>query len=83
MPQLRLKRVAEDQLAALPEQVRDEIELALRRIEANPSEEGVELLGRWAGRWRKRVGGYRIIYRIRDNGRLVIVDAIRTRGEAY
>jgi mRNA-degrading endonuclease RelE of RelBE toxin-antitoxin system len=83
LPRLRLKRIAEDQLSALPQHVREEIDVALLRIQANPTEEGVPLLGRLSGRWRTRVGGYRIIYRIRDEGRLVIVDAIRTRGEAY
>jgi mRNA-degrading endonuclease RelE of RelBE toxin-antitoxin system len=53
------------------------------RIQANPTEEGEPLLGVLTGRWRKRVGGYRIIYRILEAGRLVVVDAIRTRGEAY
>ena len=66
LPSLRLKRIAEDQLAVLPPHVRGEIDMALLRIQANPSD-----------------GGYRIIYRIRDGGRLVIVDAIRPRGEAY
>ena len=58
------------------------IDRALLRIQANPQEEGLELLGALSGRWRKRVSGYRIIYRIRDDGRLVIVDAIRPRGPA-
>jgi mRNA-degrading endonuclease RelE of RelBE toxin-antitoxin system len=83
LPSLRLKRIAERQLTALAPHVRDEIDAALLRIQANPTEEGVPLLGRLSGRWRTRVGGYRIIYRIRDEGRLVIVDAIRPRGEAY
>jgi mRNA interferase RelE/StbE len=83
LPSLRLKRIAEQQLAALAPHVRDEIDAALLRIQANPTEAGVPLLGRLSGRWRTRVGGYRIIYRIRDEGRLVIVDAIRPRGEAY
>jgi len=83
VPKLSLKRVAEDQLAALAYHVRDELDEALLRIQANPTEEGTELRGRLAGRWRKRVGGYRILYRIRENGGLVIVDAISTRGKAY
>lgn len=57
--------------------------LALLRIQANPTEEGTPLLGKLAGRWRKRVGGYRIVYRILESGGLVIVDAIRTRGQSY
>jgi mRNA interferase RelE/StbE len=83
LPRLRLKRLAEEQLAALAPHVRDEIDLALLKLQANPEDEGTPLMGPLAGRWRKRVGGYRIIYRVREDGRLVIVDAIRTRGEAY
>lgn len=83
MPKLRLKRVAQEQLAALPEQVREEVGLAPLRIQADPMNEGVPLLGRLSGRWRARVGGYRIVYRILEEGRLVVVDAIRTRGESY
>ena len=83
MPSLRLKRIAQNQLAGLQPHVRDELAVALLRIQANPTEAGTPLLGRLSGRWRTRVGGYRIIYRILDDGRLVIVDAIRRRGEAY
>lgn len=83
MPKLRLKRVAEDQLARLPDHVQEEIRAALLHVASDPTEAGIPLLGRLSGRWRKRVGGYRIIYRIRENDRLVIVDAIRTRGESY
>jgi mRNA-degrading endonuclease RelE of RelBE toxin-antitoxin system len=83
LPNLRLKRIAEEQLAALPSHVQDDLDLALLRIQANPTDEGVPLVGSMRGRWRKRVGGYRIIYRILEDGRLVIVDAIKTRGESY
>jgi mRNA-degrading endonuclease RelE of RelBE toxin-antitoxin system len=83
VPRLNLKRVAEEQLAALPGHVREDIQSALLRIQANPTEVGTPLLGRLSGRWRARVGGYRIVYRIRDGGRLVVVDAIRTRGRSY
>jgi mRNA-degrading endonuclease RelE of RelBE toxin-antitoxin system len=84
LPRLRLKRVAEEQLKALAPHVRDEVDLALLQIQADPEHEGLELLGALAGRWRKRVGGYRIIYRILEGGRLVVVDAIRPRGaETY
>jgi mRNA-degrading endonuclease RelE of RelBE toxin-antitoxin system len=83
LPNLRLKSIAEDQLAALPDHVYDEIDLALLRIQANPTEEGVALMGQLRGKWRKSVGGYRIIYRIVDSGRLVVVDAISKRGSAY
>jgi mRNA-degrading endonuclease RelE of RelBE toxin-antitoxin system len=83
LPSLRLKRIAEEQLDALPPHIQNEIDLALLRIQANPMEEGERLLGRLSGYWRKRVGGYRIVYRIRDQGRTIIVDAIRSRGQSY
>jgi mRNA interferase RelE/StbE len=83
VPRLSLKRVAEEQLAALPQHVREDIESALLRIQANPTEVGTPLLGRLSGRWRARVGGYRIVYRIQNSGQLVIVDAIKTRGRSY
>jgi mRNA-degrading endonuclease RelE of RelBE toxin-antitoxin system len=63
--------------------VQDELDFALLCIEANPEEEGIALVGQLRGRRRKSVGGYRIIYRILDGGRLVIVDAIKKRGESY
>ena len=83
MPVLRLKTVARMQLMALPDHVRDDIEGALLRIQADPQVAGIQLLGRLKGRWRTRVGGYRIVYRIVQGGRVVIVDAIRLRRDAY
>lgn len=83
MPKLRLKRVADEQFTGLPAHVQDELEAALLRLQANPMDVGIPLVGRLAGQWRMRVGGYRIVYRIVEDGGLVIVDAIRTRGESY
>jgi mRNA-degrading endonuclease RelE of RelBE toxin-antitoxin system len=63
--------------------VRDEIELALLQIAADPVGAGTPLVGRLSGRRRTRVGGYRSVYRIVEGGRLVIVDAISRRADAY
>jgi mRNA-degrading endonuclease RelE of RelBE toxin-antitoxin system len=83
VPKLKLKRVAEEQLDALPDHVYDEVEEKLLRIQADPRDEGDELIGKLAGRWKARVGGYRIVYRILEGGSLVMVDAIKTRGKSY
>lgn len=83
MPKLQFKRIAEEQFDALPDHVYDEIDEKLLRIQANPRDEGEELIGKLAGRWRARVGGYRIVYRILEGGNLVMVDAIKTRGQSY
>ena len=50
------------------------------RIDAHA---GMELQGRLRGTWRLREGGYRILYKIRENGRLVVVESIRPRPDAY
>lgn len=60
--------------------IQRELDEALLRLQANPSEEGRPLRGVYAGRWRMVVGKSRIIYRIREGGNLVIVEAIRHRG---
>lgn len=83
MANLRLKRIAAAQFEALPEHARADVERALLRIQADPYAAGVPLLGRLRGRWRTRVGGYRIVYRVLEGGRLVVVDAIRLRRNAY
>jgi hypothetical protein len=57
VPRLRLKRVAEAQFPALPDNAREEVELALLQIAADPRNEGTPLVGRLHGRWRRRVGG--------------------------
>jgi len=38
LPSLRLERIAENQLAVLPPHVPDEIDMALLRIQANPTD---------------------------------------------
>ncbi|MCA1841203.1 MAG: type II toxin-antitoxin system RelE/ParE family toxin [Actinobacteria bacterium] len=54
----------------------------LSALEYEP-ELGHELRGRLKGLRSIRVGAYRIIYELRERGRLVRVCAIRHRGEAY
>ncbi len=41
------------------------------------------LTGKLKGRYRYRIGDYRVIYRIDDDGRLVIIALIVHRGKAY
>jgi mRNA-degrading endonuclease RelE of RelBE toxin-antitoxin system len=44
---------------------------------------GTQLRGNLRGRWKLKVGRVRILYRIRENGALVIVDAVVYRDQAY
>ena len=41
------------------------------------------LRGQLEGKYRLRVGDYRIIYRIEEEGKVVIIEDIRRRGRAY
>jgi mRNA-degrading endonuclease RelE of RelBE toxin-antitoxin system len=79
LPKLELKTPAKEQLAALPRHIQEELDAALLRLQANPTEEGIRLGPSLAGLWRMRVSGYRILYRVREGGSLVIVESIRRR----
>jgi aryl-alcohol dehydrogenase-like predicted oxidoreductase len=68
LPKLELKTPAKEQLAALPRHIQEELDAALLRLQANPTEEGIRLGPSLAGLWRMRVSGYRILYRVREGG---------------
>ena len=58
----------------------------LNRIEklgAEPRPGGVRKLRGSTNLWRLRVGDYRIVYSVDDDGRLVDVVAVRHRSDAY
>lgn len=81
MAELRLTERAREDLAALPEQIREAVFNALLAIEEEPEEAGKALLGTLRGLWSARVGNYRVLYTIEATG--VIVRAIRHRAVAY
>lgn len=89
MPELRLKRRAQTELTELPRAAMEAIDEALLRLQANPREIGYELRGRLRGTWATAVpvpgqpGGYRILYKLRNEDQSVIVESIRPRAEAY
>jgi mRNA-degrading endonuclease RelE of RelBE toxin-antitoxin system len=83
VPKLRLKKPAREVWESLSPDAFDAVDVALLKIQANPTEEGEPCIGRLRGKWRKREGGYRIIYRIEEDGDLVVVESIRSRPEAY
>ena len=49
----------------------------------NPREIGKALHGPWSGRWRYRVGDYRVICDIQDAALVVLVVEVGGRGEVY
>jgi mRNA-degrading endonuclease RelE of RelBE toxin-antitoxin system len=75
---------AEAQLKRFPRNIQAQIERAIDELEADPFRGNVTpLKGRkWRGRYRKRVGRYRIIFIPHHDTRLVEISAILLRNES-
>jgi mRNA-degrading endonuclease RelE of RelBE toxin-antitoxin system len=83
LPRLRFTRRAREQFLDLSPGARRTLDEALLRLQLDPEAAGIPLVGALRGTWRLREGGYRVLYRIRDDGRVVVVESIRRRPEAY
>ena len=81
MARVVLARSARASLLALSDHLQDAVIDALGALEAD-AELGHALRGRLKGLRSLRVGSYRIIYELRERGRLVRVCAIRHRAGA-
>ena len=82
MAKVVLARRARQQLLELDWPLIDAVEDALGLLERDPHS-GHELRGRLQGLRSLRVGTYRIIYQLADEGQTVRVAAIRHRSIAY
>ena len=82
-----LSRDAQHQLSQLPRNVRDRIVRAIDELEERDDSlwSNVKALRgeQWKGRFRKRVGVYRIIFRKFPDRAVVEIAAILIRSEAY
>jgi len=70
------------QLKKLPENVENRVLRAVDELIRNPFL-GVRLRGELRGRWRWRVGKYRIIYRIDQTSKLVVFLDVGLRKKIY
>jgi mRNA-degrading endonuclease RelE of RelBE toxin-antitoxin system len=82
LARLVLARRARRELLALDWPLIDAVEEALGLLELDPRA-GYELRGRLRGLFALRVGSYRILYQLTDEGRTVRVATIRHRAVAY
>jgi len=80
---LRLARSARKELEALPGAMLARIARQLDQLSTQPRPPGCKKLRGTRDVWRIRVGDFRIIYRIDDAARLIEVQAIRDRKDAY
>lgn len=82
MARVVLAKSARASLLAMSVHLQDAALNALGALESD-AELGHQLRGRLKGLWSLRVGSYRIIYELRERGRLVRVCAIKHRASAY
>lgn len=82
MARVVLARRARLDVLALDWPIADAVEDALGLLERDPNA-GRPLRGRLAGLLSLRVGAYRVIYQLADEGKTVRVAAIRHRSAAY
>jgi mRNA-degrading endonuclease RelE of RelBE toxin-antitoxin system len=84
VPRLVLTRRAQEQIADLPDGVRDAVDLSLDRLAVDP-DFGKALLGRLEGTRSARVGNYRILYTLEGTpaSLTVVVRSVRHRAIAY
>jgi mRNA interferase RelE/StbE len=61
----------------------DRIERAIESLSSSPRPRQSRKLAKEEGKYRLRVGDYRVIYEIFDSERIVDISAIRHRREAY
>jgi len=70
---------------SLDDKTAKRINKAVDEIMKNPHEGQhiKKLMGRLVGKYRYEVGGLRIVYRILENEKLVLIEAIGPRGDIY
>ena len=79
---VRLDNRAERQLEELPSGILRRVCQKLVKLERNPRLAGVKKL-RWIEGYRLRVGDYRVLFTIDDEGKEVCVYRIKHRKEVY
>jgi mRNA interferase RelE/StbE len=78
-----IARVARRYLERLDSPTQRRIATAIDEISQNPFEGDVRRLHGEPNLYRKRVGDFRILFRIERSQRVIRIEAIRPRGEAY
>ena len=83
MYQVLLARSAEKDLSKVPSEVHGRLIAAIQGLGKNPRPAGSRKLAGTKSDWRIRVGDYRVIYEITDSVRIVFINRVRHRREAY
>jgi len=79
---LEISHIAHKQIEALPHRFAQRINEAIAGLANEPRPVGAKKLAGIEG-YRIRLGDYRILYRVNDESRLIIVYRVKHRREAY
>jgi mRNA interferase RelE/StbE len=80
---VELTRSAVRELRRIPIPYHDAITRALLKLQDDPRPNGCKKLVGGSGQWRIRVGSFRVIYEIQDVIRLVRIERVTDRKDAY
>lgn len=83
MYEILLERNAERDLKKLPKEIFDWVVLKIKSLAQNPKPPGTRKIVGSRNDWRIRVGDYRVIYEIDEEGRAIRIMRIRHRKQAY
>ena len=83
MYQVLVERSAEKDLKRLSTEIRVRAATAIKALAENPRPAGSRKLAGTVNDWRIRVGDYRIIYEIADTIRIIRINRVRHRRDAY
>ena len=83
MYRVLLEGAAEKDLRRLSPDIHDRVIAAIQGLASNPRPPGCRKLAGSKHDWRIRVGDYRVIYEIADEIRIVRVNRVRHRRDAY
>jgi mRNA interferase RelE/StbE len=79
---LEISHIAHEQIEVLPPRLAQRINEAIAGLANEPRPVGAKKLAGIEG-YRVRVGDYRILYRINDESRLIVVYRVKHRREVY
>ena len=82
MYRLEISHIAHKQIEALPLRLAQRINEAISQLADEPRPIGAKKLAGIEG-YRVRVGDYRILYRVNDESRMIVVYRVKHRREAY
>ena len=81
---IQICRQAQKKLASLPEGERERLVLKIHALGNDPDDKALDVKKLAASPfWRLRVGGWRVIYDRQDALKIIAIEAIKPRGDAY